>query len=70
MMKILDIISGNSMSKTAYCINSMYTDHTEECSNVIEFDQDRILEDLLAAETPIIYKGDTVTVEDILASFQ
>lgn len=69
-MKILDIISGNSMSKTAYCLNSMYIDHTEECSNVIEFDQDRILEDLLAAETPIIYQGNTVTVEDILASFK
>ena len=34
--------------------------------NGVEFDQDLILEDLLAAETPIIYKGDTVTVEDIL----
>ena len=36
----------------------------------IEFDQDKILEDLLAKEVMIEYKGDTVTVDDIFASFK
>ena len=34
----------------------------------VEFDQDKILEDLLAKEVMIEYKGDTVTVDDILNS--
>ena len=34
----------------------------------VEFDQDKILEDLLAKEVTIEYKGDTVTVDDILNS--
>lgn len=36
----------------------------------IEFNQDQIAKDLLAEETPIVYTGDTVTVKDILNSFE
>ena len=42
----------------------------EDSHYAIEFDQDKILEDLLAKEVMIEYKGDTVTVDDIFASFK
>ena len=42
----------------------------EDSHYAIEFDQDKILEDLLAKEVMIEYKGDTVTVDDIFARFK
>ena len=38
--------------------------------SVVEINQEEILEDLLAEEVLIGYKGDTVTVEDIFSSFK
>ena len=38
--------------------------------SVVEINQEEILEDLLAEEVLIEYKGDRVTVEDIFSSFK
>lgn len=71
MMKILEISTvGNSMTSMAYCLNSTNLNQIEDSHYAIEFDQDKILEDLLAKEVMIEYKGDTVTVDDIFASFK
>ena len=71
MMKILEISTvGNSMTSMAYCLNSTNLTQIEDSYYAIEFDQDKILEDLLAKEVMIEYKGDTVTVDDIFASFK
>ena len=71
MMKILEISTvGNSMTSMAYCLHSTNLTQIEDSHYAIEFDQDKILEDLLAKEVMIEYKGDTVTVDDIFASFK
>lgn len=42
---------------------------TKHYDYVIEFDQDKIQQDLLGSEVSIEYKNGIVTVDDIFASF-